>query len=288
LALPEDGKRVLFSPQLIGRSSFRAAGGGGGGHSAEAIAFLARTSGLDTTHTNAYYGLIDGLVSDGVWSKFDVLRIYATQDSATALLNLISSSYAAITHGSPTFTADRGFTGVNGSTSVYIDSQFNPTANGQGGGGQYGQDSNHISAWSVNNVQSQVVMGVNAGSTRQTNMNLFNSGDNKAYFRSNIDPGTADLNVVVSDSLGHYIANRSASNAVQGYKNGSSIVTGSNASTSLPNSNVFDLAQNSGGSAANGGSWQVAATSMGSSLSSTNASNFYSRLRTYMTAVGVP
>ena len=33
---------------------------------------------------------------------------------------------------------------------------------------------------------------------------------------------------------------------------------------------------------------QVAATSIGSSLNSTEATAFYNRLRTYMTAVGVP
>ena len=79
----------------------------------ESAVFLARTSGLDTTHVNAYTALIDGLVADGVWSKFDVLRIYATQNSTTALLNLKSSSFTAVTHGSPSFTADRGFTGVD-------------------------------------------------------------------------------------------------------------------------------------------------------------------------------
>src|SRR5262245_58714994 len=94
----------------------------------EAAQFLARTSGLDTAHTNAYTALIDGLVADGIWSKLDLLHIYATQDSTNALLNLISSSFTGITHGSPTFTADRGFTGVSGSSTVYIDTQFNPNS----------------------------------------------------------------------------------------------------------------------------------------------------------------
>ena len=83
--------------------------------------FLARTTGLDATHTNAYTALINGLVTDGIWDKLDVFHIYATQDSTTAKLNLVSSSFTATANGSPTFTADRGFTGVNGSSTVYID-----------------------------------------------------------------------------------------------------------------------------------------------------------------------
>src|SRR6266404_3514163 len=74
------------------------------GSCAQSTAFLARTSGLDTTHTNAYNSLICGLVTNGVFSKFDFLYIYATQNSTTALLNLISTSFNSTVHGAPTFT----------------------------------------------------------------------------------------------------------------------------------------------------------------------------------------
>src|SRR2546430_1348992 len=98
---------MLFSPQIISRSMPRVGGGGGGSHAA---AFLARTSGLDGTHTTAYTDFINGLDTDSLFSKFDLIQIYATQDSTTALLNLVSTSFNATPLNSPTFTADRGFT----------------------------------------------------------------------------------------------------------------------------------------------------------------------------------
>src|SRR5258706_16256620 len=86
-------------------------GGPDAGLCASAAAFLARTSGLDATHTNAYINLICGLVSDGIFSKLDALYIFATQDSTTAMLNLISTSFTASTFsGTLTFTTDRGYT----------------------------------------------------------------------------------------------------------------------------------------------------------------------------------
>ena len=73
-----------------------------------AAAFLARTSGLNATHTNAYTALINGLVSDAIWAKLDVLYLFATQDQTTALLNLVSASFTAVIHGAPPFAADNG------------------------------------------------------------------------------------------------------------------------------------------------------------------------------------
>jgi hypothetical protein len=48
----------------------------------QAPAFLARANAitaLDGTHTIAYTNSICGLVADGVWPKFDVLMVFATQ-----------------------------------------------------------------------------------------------------------------------------------------------------------------------------------------------------------------
>src|SRR5215471_17837360 len=77
----------------------------------QASAFLARTSGLSTQERNAYINLINGLVSDGVWSLLDALYVMATNTTSTAALNLVSTSFSLVTHGSMTFTADVGYTG---------------------------------------------------------------------------------------------------------------------------------------------------------------------------------
>ena len=245
------------------------------------------TSGLDAAHQTAVTILICGLVTDGVWSKFDVFRIYATQDNVTARFNLVSSSFTADLNGSPTFTADRGFTGVDASSSVYINSNYAPSTNGV----QFTQNSAHISAWNITNAASGasggVITGADSGSTRQVNI-LPKYSDGNAYFRINSDSASAGQSVTNSNASGHYIANRSASNATQGYRNGSSIVSNSVASTAPTSVNVFDLATNSSNSPTFGAGYQMSASSLGASLSSTDVTNYYNRLRTYMTAVGVP
>jgi hypothetical protein len=94
----------------------------------------------------------------------------------------------------------------------------------------------------------------------------------------------------MSDARGHCIANRSASNAVQGYKNGSSVLTSSDASQALCTVQFITGGTNNNGAPQGtlGANGQIAMASIGASLTATEATNFYNRLRTYMTTVGVP
>lgn len=248
--------------------------------SSEAAAFLARTSGLNTTHTNAYTALINGLVADGIWAKLDVLHIYATQDSATAQLNLVSNSYPATANGSPTFTVDRGFTGAAGK---YINTGFNPAT---AGSPKFVLNSAHLSVWNLTNATSNNPdLGGQDGSSHYSHL-YTRYIDNNAYFRLN-GPNSGDAPIGNSDSRGHYIGNRPNSTAAQGYKNGASIISSAVTSTAVPNVNLYALGINANGSLLGTG-YQNAMISIGSSLSSTDATNFYNQLRTYMTAMGVP
>lgn len=257
--------------------------GGGGTGGAEATAFLARTSGLDATHTNAYITLINGLVSDGIWSKLDVLRIYATQDSTTALLNLCSASFTGTVHGAPTFTADSGYTGVDLSTTVWIDSGFNPST----AGGQYTQNSAHLSAWIIDNTgATQPAFGyANAGSTSVAYAWSRFTTDNLAYSRIN-STGVAGDGQTPGGFTGHFIGNRSGAAAHQQYRNGSSIGADIKASTALNNLKFYELGINNNGTADGAGN-KYAMISIGSSLSAGEVTLFYNHLRTYMTTVGV-
>jgi len=285
LGLREAGKPVLFSPQLLSRSP-RAAPNPFAGAGATALAFLNRTTGLDSTHIAAYIALLNGLDTDSLTTKLDVLHVYATQDSTTAGLNLVSTSYTAFQSGSPTFTTDRGFTGVNNSASVYIDTIFNPTS---ASSPNYVQNSAHISAWSVSNIgtDSKPIMGAQTGGGATTQI-YPKFTDNNAYFRIN-DAGSL-AGVANSNSSGHYISNRSTSSAVQGYRNGSSILSsGADTSNGVPNVSFTTIGFHTDSFPfVFGSAYQCAMASIGSSLSGTDATNFYNRLRTYMTAIGVP
>lgn len=249
------------------------------GLSAESFAFISRTSGLDSAHILAYEALIDGLVADGIWTKLDVLYVFATQDSTTALLNLISASFTATSVNSPAFAADLGFTG---SAAKYLDSNFNPST---ASSPKFVQNSAHVSAWSVTNlIDSNPIIGMDSAAG-ETDIFPRYSSDNNAYYRIN----SAGIGgVLVDQSVGHYVANRSTSSAVQGYKNGVSVLTNGSATSNAPlNASIQVLGVYHKDSNVHAtSSHQCAAVTIGSSLNSTEAANLYNRLLTYMSSVG--
>lgn len=252
----------------------------------EGNAFIARTSGLDALHINAYQDFICGLVADGIFSKFDIIYIFATQDSTTAGLNLVSTSYPAIVHGVPAFVADRGYTGVSGSATIYIDTGFNPTI---AASPKYVLNSAHISGWSLTNVQSgDALLGAfDAGPSNHTYILPWFTGTGLTYFRVNLASSTSDVGPPTGDSRGHFLATRSAVNTELGYINGVNAPVSGTVTSGLTNNNLYVLGTNNNGTPS-GAAFQETMASVGSDLNATNELNFYNRLRTYMTTVGVP
>jgi hypothetical protein len=273
---------VLFSPQILVRSRGGSGGGGGGGAGTTASAFLARAatargSPLDSTHISAFTTLLNGMDSGGLTVQFDWLHWYGTQDSVSALLNMVSTSFNGTAHGSPTFTADRGFTGSHGSSTVFIDTGFNSTV----GTPQFQQSNGHISAWSVTNIgsDSNGLMGTRASA----NTIIYPDDGGSALLGVNDTgfPGVAN-----SNSSGHYIASRTGSSSFAGYRNGSSIIS-SGASSFNQNLNMYVLADNLNGTA-EGSAYQCLMASQGKGWSATDALNFFNLARACATALGVP
>jgi hypothetical protein len=259
-------------------------------NSGHAAAFLARTTGLDATHIAAYTALLDGLDADELSCKLDVLHIYATQDSDTALLNLIQNKYNGTIHGSPSFTADSGFAGVDVSSSVYIDTGFNPvTATSP----NYQQDTAHMSAWQVDNVNSD---GPALGSANATTvfddfsdaafMMTRGTGANYSVFRLNQQLNQSLWGPFISDPRGHWLMSRESGANGWLYLDGV-VGLGFTGSSGIPNRKMYSLGGNFNG-AAIGSAGRLAMISIGGGLSATDAANLYSHVRTYMTAVGVP
>lgn len=284
--------KIVAAGAAAGQATVAATGGTAAPPSPgpEASAFLARTSGLDATHTNAYTNLINGLVADAVWSKLDLLHIYATQNSTTALLNLVSTSYNGTANGSPTFTVDRGFTGTDGSATVYINTGFNAaTASSP----KFVQNSAHLSVWNVTNPgggMNGAAMGTATPSSGAGNLIQPQSTTGNCALKANCN---GQIDAIAGSGTGHHVANRSGPNARDGYRNGvniQSITSGANSgSIAVQNGNIYAIGHNNLDTPVPVGSgFQLAMISIGSSLSPTDVTFFYNRLRTYMTAVGVP
>lgn len=241
----------------------------GGGHSAAAIAFIARTSGLNATHINAYYALIDGGVADGWFTKLDALYVFATANSTTALLNLVTNAFNLTTNGTMTFTADSGY--VSAGTPSYLDSGFNPTS---ASFPNFTQNSAHLSVWDALIIDGGRQVGT-AGATNGDHIYANYSGGT-ALFRIN-DMGASGVSNGAAS--GHYLGNRSGASAWQGYINGTSISSGTDAA-GTPDNSTFTFPDSILTSTD-----LLRAGSFGASLTPTDASNFYTRLNTFITTI---
>jgi hypothetical protein len=87
------------------------------------------------------------------------------------------------------------------------------------------------------------------------------------------------------DSLGFYLGNRTASNDIDGWKNGVKKVNGNALSNALSNIPIYIGAMNSVGTAATYTTKQCAFASIGDGLTDTEAANFYTAVQAFQTAL---
>jgi len=252
------------------------------GNCAESTAFFARSGTMAAPSLTAYDTMICGLVSDATWSKLDVLRIYAAPTTAIAALNLVSSSYNATINGSPTFTANLGFTGVDASTTTYLDSGFNPTT---APSAKFVQNSAHVAIWQTTSVvNANPFWGASNGSTIAAWV-LRSSADNFNYIRINGSATSGGSAGTATTTDGQVIASRTANNIVGLYKNGIFVAnTGVYNSAGVSNLNFYELGHNASGTAQGSAPAQMA-VHWGSGLSAAESFSVYNRVRTYLIAI---
>ena len=255
-------------------------------HSAQALAYLARTVGGNEGGNGANIAtLIDGLVSDGVWAKLDALYVLAQQNATDALLNLVGTSYGMTTVGllkdvpslrSAPFTS---YVGFGPFVAQYLATGFNPsTATSP----QFTQNSASFGVWTIASVVEPVSQMGNsiAGSSGESHIyNDFTDGN----FYARLNNATVG-GVPVPGTKGLFVGDRASSSAVVPYWNGTAQASQSSTSQAPLNS-PFDV-----GAATGAGSTgqQLSAAFIGASLGAAGQLALYNRLRTYMTSIGVP
>lgn len=266
---------ILYQPPLSGGCS-------------QASAWIARAQAVfptyDGTHQSTDTTFICGLVSAGIWAKMDVLSVYATQDTTVARLNMVSSSFTGTLVASPSFQQDRGYT-TNGSTS-YIDTNFIPST---GGSQLYTQDAAHFGFWSNTSRTAGTGIDMGAFTGNTTYIRAFNSTGSQGTINDN---GSSVLLLTNGTSLGHSLMSRTApsgAGAQNIYWNGTTTTSDSTASSGLSSVSFFvGAANNAGSPLSNPSATQYTMMSIGGKLSASDASTFYTAIRTLMTARGVP
>jgi hypothetical protein len=234
-------------------------------YEAEATALFARfSSDPGTTRKDAINACIASLKTAGVWAKLSNFYVLAAHDSQAAKLNWVTNARNITESGTGgTFTADQGFASGNTGHKYVVDTTD---------GVIFLQDSAHAAIWVRNDVEE-------AASTLQQ----FGAGNNiyprypggDVYCRLHDASETGAFGNLGS-SLGLTLANRSSSTARQAYRNGSSISTTTQASTTV--SSTWWIGDQS--------AHQVSVASFGASLTSGEVSDFYNALNTLKTAIG--
>ena len=235
-------------------------------HSPQALAYLARTVGGNEGGNGANIAtLIDGLVSDGVWAKLDALYVLAQQNATDALLNLVGTNYTATNSGGATFVAYQGY---HTFPAAGLPTGFNPTV----GSPQYAQNSASAGVWAYS-----VAAESGEGIADDINLQIYVKYiDGNFYPRIN---NTSMGGLITPGTSGLYVADRSSSANVVPYWDGAAQTTVSGTSSALT-SGVFAIGKVTNET--------ICAAFIGASLGSAGQLALYTRLRTYMTAIGVP
>jgi hypothetical protein len=246
---------------------------------AQAAAYLARTAGgNEGGNATNISPLICGLVVDGVWSKLDAFYVFAQQNQADALLNLVGTSYTATLSGAPAFVGYVGFGPFPGGSTA-VASNFNPAT---AVSPNYVQDSASFGVWSKTIVVEDVSQMGTTAASQAGESNIFNDYTDGQFYGT-INGSTAIA--TAPGTVGFYEAERTSSSATTLYFNGVSQATSANA-TAPPQNAAFYVGIALGGPL---GSGQVLSEAdIGASLGATGQLALYNRLRTYMTAVGIP
>jgi len=168
-------------------------------------------------------------------------------------------------------------------TNGYADTKFNPSLSG------LSSTSTHISTYlRTNNDGVYCDMGAYDGNPANYQISTYARITNVCYVDLGAQLQTRQT-YANTDSSGYYVASRTANNVLKAFKNNILKATNTNTNTSpitVLNKNVFISANNdAGGSVTQFSTRQQAFASIGDGLTDTEASNLYTRVQAYQTAL---
>lgn len=234
--------------------------------------FAAMTTPPTAARKATINNLIVALQNAGIWASLDILYVMAAADSQAARLNWKNpSTFTLAPANSPSFAADRGYTGDGAS------SRLAPSWSGGTNGVNFVQNSASAWFWSRTSGQS-ASPDIGIISTTGNSIVARSVADN-VIARVNDNDTTGQPNTDGSGFLG---VQRSGSSAKRYWRNGAQVgIDISVASVAPSTSGVWVCGANPSSFSTR----QEAAAAWGASLSGLESS-FYSAMLTYMQAVG--
>lgn len=232
------------------------------------------TSGTATAQNAMVYSLD----SAGFWDRMDLMYVFATDagetESKVNWINTSTFTASEVGAGNLTWTSLEGFTGDGTSA---LNTGYNMSTEST----NYTLDDCSWMVYIRNDIDenNNYILGATDG-TNITHFSI-NTGD-AAFLRLN---STGSLQWAgITNHSGFFTFTRRADNDLEGYRNGTSGVTGTTASSSLPNADLYILNRiDDQYSAATN---QVSIVIVMDGVDDTEADAIYDIIQRYMTAIG--
>jgi hypothetical protein len=242
----------------------------------DAQAFITAASITDNTQKSAINQLVVDLKAYSIWTKFKAIYPIVGGTASTHKFNLkdprdLDAAFR-LTFASGVTHSSSGMLG-NGTTG-YANTNFNPNTSGAT------LNSHHISFYSrTNNNITEVEMGAAAGGNTSI-LEIRTAGTTYGAINS-----TASFTTFAdTDSRGFYMANRTASNVLNVWRNSTKKATGTTASSALVGGNLYVLAYNNV-TPQYYSTKQCAFASIGSGLTDAEVANFYTAVQAFQTTL---
>jgi hypothetical protein len=178
-----------------------------------------------------YNQWIVDLKAAGVWAKLDILKVRRAATVTAANLNWVNPGTYTTVHGGTTTFVANSYVTANGTTG-YLDEGVlaNALPNML-------LNSAHVGFYQLNDVADNNGYGVGTATTSTLRVRARTGAGN---FQASINDAT-QCSIVVANSVGHHVANRSGASAREFYKAGASIGSDAQASTALATTQLYCL-----------------------------------------------
>jgi len=229
---------------------------------------IAAGGSLTTTEQSATLQLVLDLKANSLWTPMKAIYPMVGASAAACAQNLKSSSFTG------TFTSGWTFasTGVTGNgTSAYMDTTLIPSV-------ELSLNSTHLSFYSRTDSPNNGMADIGSLGSN-SNWTLIEIYANNFY--NLINQNTTGSNNSMTTTLGHFVGSRTASNAIEGYRNGTSFGTHTTTSGSLSDRSITIAAMNNSPSPQYNSSREYAFASIGDGLTDTQASDFYTAVNSF-------
>lgn len=279
--LQQQNKLLHDRQQLIASIELAAANNASGGDTAsldpDAQAFITAAGITNPTQQTAINTLVVSLKADGIWTKMSAIYPFVGGDATSHKWNLknpldTDAAFRLSFVGGWTHNAN-GITGnkINTFANTFL---TYTTLN-----------SGHESLYSRSNIVETVPtydMGAYNGGTTWQLLSLYSQANLLiGGFNSDSQPRST-----LPNSSGLFVNNRTASNAANLWRNGTKLIQSTQVSSAVPNLNIYIGSSNNAGVATLPGSKNYAFSSIGSGLTDTDSTNFYTAVQAFQTTLG--